>query len=124
MIIFDFRVNKTFLEYPNHPITIPKTHYSELISFIYRGKGNRTVPVRINPPTGRILDGKIYCGTAGYGTYYQIKVMGTYPGVYFGDLKIGDVVCVSIARSDERINVKILSPKQKQQIAKFAESSR
>lgn len=110
MVSFFFTVNKSFLEYPNHPITIPCANYSDLISSIYEGKGRKTIPILIDPPTQRILDGEIYYGVSSYGEYYQIKVLGKYPGVYFGNLKIGDTVLVVIKRMGEKINVRIVSP--------------
>lgn len=115
MVSFPFTVNKSFLEYSNHPITIPCAYYSSLISSIYQGKGCRTIPVLIDPPTKRMLNGEIYYGVAGRGEYYQIKVLGEYPGVYFGNLKIGDTVWVVIKKSGEKINVKIVSPKELQE---------
>lgn len=109
MILFPFTINKTFLEHSNHPITIRKKYYASLISSIYQGNGCRTIPVHIEPPAKRILDGEIYYGRkAGWGEYYQIKVLGTYPGYYFGDLKIGDIVYVGITISGAIINVKIV----------------
>lgn len=112
MILFPFTINKSFLECPNHPITIPKKYHASLISSIYQGNGCRAIPILIDPPAKRILDGKIYYGISGRGEYYQIKVLGEYPSVYFCDLKIGDIVYVVVARSGEKINVKIASPKE------------
>ena len=112
MITFLFTVNKSFLERTNHPITIPRAYNSELVSAIYGGSGARTIPVTITPPKGRILNGEIYYGKASYGPYYQIKVLGEYPSYYFGNLKIGESILVSIAKSGQQINVKILSQKQ------------
>jgi hypothetical protein len=109
MISFFFTINKSFLEYPNHPITIPCANYPDLISSIYQGKGRRTIPILIDPPTKRILDGEIYFGISSYGEYYQIKVLGKYPSVYFGNLKIGDTVLVVIKRMGEKINVAIIA---------------
>ena len=112
MVLFPFTINKSFLESCNHPITIPKRYQAFLISYIYQGNGCRTIPIRIDPPAKRILEGEIYYGISSFGEYYQIKVLGEYPSVYFGDLKVGDIVYVVIARSGEKINVKIVSPKE------------
>lgn len=109
MISFFFTVNKAFLEYPNQPITIPKEHHSCMIEEIYGGKGNRTIPVRIIPTKGRNLYGEIYYGRAGYGPYYQIKILGNYPGYYFSDLSIGELVLVTLKRIGNKIDVKIHS---------------
>lgn len=110
MIFFPFRVNKSFLEQTNHPITIPRENNAQLIEDIYEGSGGKTVPVHIISPTGRILDGEIYFGVSGYGPYYQIKVMGNYPSVYFGNLNIGETIGVGIKRNGEKITIEIFSP--------------
>lgn len=117
MIMFEFRVNKSFLKYTNHPITIPQAYHPLLLKNVYGGAGKKTISARVIPPKGRILDGKIYYGKAGYGPYYQIKVLGAYPSDYFGNLKIGESIWVSIAKSGQQINVKILSRKQIRELA-------
>jgi len=109
-------VGKTFLERPNHPITIPKEHNSKLIREIYCGDGQRELSAYIIPPKGRTLNGKIYYGVAGYGPYYQIKIIGAYPGWYLDDLRIGDVLLVAIAKEGEKVNVKLVTSKQLQKI--------
>ena len=110
MILFLFEVKKAFLKYTSHPITIPRENYIQLIEDIYEGSGERTIPVSIIPPNGRILDGSIYYGISGYGPYYQIKVKGEYPSDYFGNLRIGETIGVNIQRSRKKINVKLISP--------------
>jgi len=117
MITFFFTVNKSFLEYVNHPITIPRKSNSSLIKEIYSGAGNKNMLVCIIPPNGRILNGQIYYGKSSYGSYYQIKVLGNYPSDYFGDLKIGEIIGVSIKKTGEKINVKITSPNKLREIA-------
>lgn len=117
MITFIFTVGKSFLERTNHPITIPRAHNSKLVDDIYGGAGRKTIPVLVIPPKERVLNGEIYYGTNNFGPYYQIKVLGDYPSDYFGDLKTGEPVWVSIAKSGEQVNVKIFSQKQIQQLA-------
>ena len=112
MIKFFFQVGKSFLKYTNHPITIPRAYNSKLVSAIYGGTGARTIPVTVTPPKGRILNGEIYYGKASYGPYYQIKVLGEYPSDYFGDLKIGELIMVSIDKTGKQTNVRIFSQKQ------------
>jgi hypothetical protein len=107
MILFPFKINKSFLKYPNHPITIPRENNSRLIEEVYGGNGNKTIPVRITPPRGRNLTGEIYYGISGYGPYYQIKILGDYPGYYFGNLQTGDIVLITIKSIDKKIDVKI-----------------
>jgi hypothetical protein len=90
-----------------------------LIKDIYGGSKNKTIKVKIIPPTpkGRILDGEIYYGVSGYGPYYQIKVLGDYPSDYFGHLKIGELLGVTIKKTDKNITVRILSPQELKAIA-------
>ena len=112
MNTFFFKVNKSFLENTNHPITIPRENNTTLLENIYKGRGEKTIPVRIIPPNGRKLSGEIYYGVSGYGPYYQIKVLGSYPSDYFGNLKIGEIIGVNIERNIENIEVKIISPQR------------
>mgnify|MGYP001159379590 CR=1 FL=1 len=112
MISFFFKVNKSFLEYTNHPITIPRENNSQLIKEVYGGNGRRTIPVHITPPEGRNLAGEIYYGVSGYGGYYQIKALGDYPGYYLGDLQIGNVVFITINMAGNKTVVKIHSPEE------------
>ena len=107
MISFFFNINRSFLEYPNHPITIPRENNSVLIKEVYGGQGNKTIPARITAPQGRTLDGEIYFGVSGYGPYYQIKTLGDYPGYYFGDLQVGDIAFVIIKEVNDKTVVKI-----------------
>jgi len=117
MIMFPFRVGKAFLEYPNHPITIPRKYYPELLDGIYKGETERALPISIAPPKGRTLTGEIYSGVSGYGPYYQIKIMGAYPGWYLDDLRIGDVILVAIVKTGDEVKVKLVTPEQVQKIS-------
>jgi len=105
MIIFFFKIGKAFLKYSNHPITIPRVHYTRLIDEIYEGTGKKATQVRITPPSGRILNGEIYYGIAGYGPFYQIKVLGSYPSDHFGNAKIGNILQVKIKKVGDKIHV-------------------
>ncbi len=110
MIMFPFRVGKAFLESTNHPITIPRKYNPELLSEIYMGPGEKALPVSIIPPKGRTLNGEIYFGVSSYGPYYQIKIMGAYPGWYLDNLSIGDVILVAIAKAGDKVNVNLVTP--------------
>jgi len=117
MIMFPFRVGKAFLEYPNHPITIPRKYYLKLINEIYAGQGKKEAPVRIIPPKGRNLSGKIHYGVSSYGPYYQIKIIGAYPGWYLDDLQIGDVILVGLAKAGDKVNVRLVTPVEMQRMS-------
>lgn len=105
MITFFFKIGKAFLKYSNHPITIPRVLYTRLVEQIYESTGKKTIQVRIIPSSGRILDGEIYYGIAGYGPFYQIKVLGGYPSDYFGDIRIGNIIQVIIKKVGDKIHV-------------------
>ncbi|MHA1702549.1 MAG: hypothetical protein ACTSWK_09800 [Promethearchaeota archaeon] len=74
MIIFSFSINKSFIKYSSHPLTIPKSqvNYTNLTNFKL-DDGDYIIIF----PKCEILSGYIYSGNAGYGGYYQIK---TYSG--------------------------------------------
>src|SRR4030042_525134 len=103
MITFSLTVVPSFLNYPNHPITIRRAYYERLTEEIYDGHGEKTIKVRITPPSGRILDGEIYYGKAGYGPFYQIKALGRYPNDYFGNRKINDILKVTIKKIGDNV---------------------
>jgi hypothetical protein len=110
MISFIFRVNKSFLEYSAHPITVPNSKTKLLIKEIYGGMGERNQEIKILPPgSRRILDGHIYYGVTNDHPYYQIKVLGSYPSDYFGHLKIGKSLLVKIEKQDNIIQVSMVS---------------
>lgn len=111
MITFKFKVGKSFLKYTNHPITIPRAYNKKLVEEIYDGTGKNTIKVRITTPTERIIDGEIYYGIAGWGPFYQIKVLGNYPSDYFGNIQMGDVLNIAIKKGD--INIQIIIEAEK-----------
>ena len=91
---FRFRINQSFLAYPGHPITVPKSEvdYDRLkIELLHQGefvvifpKGERTIA-------------KMYFGDAGYGPYYQLRFRGENRDVprY---IKVGDDYFVVLVR--------------------------
>jgi len=73
MAIFEFEVQKSFLEETEHPITIPKSQlpYQHLIAADLNHKH-----ILVILPHGERFEAKIYHGEAGYGEYYQIRFNG------------------------------------------------
>ncbi|HPC36215.1 MAG TPA: hypothetical protein P5268_09290 [Candidatus Marinimicrobia bacterium] len=71
MIIFNFCVNKSFLEYSSHSITIPQNNYQNLVEYKL-DKGDFTLIF----PKGEVLKGYIYLGCSSWGKYYQIRTRG------------------------------------------------
>jgi hypothetical protein len=70
MVTFWFRINDSFLGYPSHPITIPKSQvpYGEVAELLLRAK-EVWISIDASPP----VHGRIYHGIAGWGEYYQIR---------------------------------------------------
>lgn len=71
MIHFRFTINKSFLDWPSHPITVPKSkvNYATL-----EAEGLDRGDLRVQSPDGSTLGGLMYSGKAGYGFYYQIRI--------------------------------------------------
>ncbi len=70
MITFHFEVNASFLKYPSHPITVPKTQ----VDYARIDAESLGPELRIVCPDGTRVEGELYHGTAGYGPYYQLRV--------------------------------------------------
>ena len=71
MLRFTFKVNSSFLSWPSHPITVPRTQidYSDL-----EAEGLDRGSLTVVCPDGTSVSGEMYSGTAGYGPYYQIRM--------------------------------------------------
>ncbi len=70
---FKFEVGRAFLDYPGHPITVPKgeVDYKQLESdLLHQGE------FIVIFPRGERLTAKMYHGDAGYGPYYQLQFRG------------------------------------------------
>src|SRR3954471_8519708 len=84
MVEFTFTVNKSFLSYSSHPITIPRTQ----VDYSILENENLLGRVTIVSPSGRIVRGHIYSGTAGFGPYHQIRASSSTNDA-FDDLELG-----------------------------------
>lgn len=101
---FPFRLNKSFVNYNHHPITIPKAYYEQLESL-----GFESDNVLIICPYGSAR-GFLYSSEAGYGHYYQIVARGgSYPEDPLSNFKVDQTVLVEIERINNVVQVK-LSP--------------
>lgn len=98
MVSFLFRVNRSFLEYAAHPITVPSSQvdYARIRSELLCGDATIVLP------NGERIAGVIYCGTAGYGPYYQLR-MRQPDGESAQAFQAGDLVRVDLARRDGAI---------------------
>ena len=93
MIVFSFTINSSFLNYPTHPITVPRScvDYRRI-----RAEFEERALLRIVAPNGVEFTGELYFATAGYGEYYQIRVKGG-PKQSLSGLTRGDRVSVQLA---------------------------
>ena len=106
-ITFDFKINKSFLDYPAHPLTIPKEFYAFLDIHGILKKQDATVVF----PDGSTAAGYIRCSKAGWGVYHQIKIRSPYSGAGISGLKIGDAIKVEIFKIDERTRIELSTQK-------------
>ncbi|MGH7630205.1 MAG: hypothetical protein ACREOF_12675 [Gemmatimonadales bacterium] len=106
MVGFGFRVNHSFLFYPAHPITVPR---SQVDYGMVREMLLHDCDVWIIVPNATPVRGIIYQGYAGYGPYYQIRSKEAIPLKAAGFAR-GDVVEVLILRAGKRVEVQIRLP--------------
>lgn len=96
MILFVFDVNKSFLIYSSHPLTIPS---SRLPYDLLLKENLDHSNINVVFPRGERFQAKIYRGIAGYGEYYQIRIGGN--NRHLPDyLAIGDRLHAILCRID------------------------
>jgi hypothetical protein len=76
-VTFNFKINKSFLKYRSHPITVPREFYP----FLAIHGITKKQEARIILPNGSIATAYIHYSTAGYGEYYQIRIRNFYSGI-------------------------------------------
>ncbi len=103
MVRFRFTVNKSFLDWPTHPITVPKSKvdYTSL-----EDEGLDDGELRIQTPDGSTSGGLMYSGKAGYGFYYQIR-MNVPDGHSLLSLPIGSELIVELERNGKTSLVRL-----------------
>ena len=104
-INFYFKINKSFLNYSAHPLTIPKEFYAFLDIHGILKKQDATIVF----PDGSTAAGYICCSKAGWGVYHQIKIRSSYSGTGMSGLKIGDTIKVEIYKIDEKTRIELTS---------------
>lgn len=102
-VTFNFRINKSFLKYSSHPITVPREFYP----FLEIHGITKKQEAKIVLPNGSIAAAYIHYSTAGYGEYYQIRIRNFYSGIGIADLAVGDTVKVEIFRDGDRTNIEL-----------------
>lgn len=88
-VTFRFKINKSFLKYSAHPLTIPKEYYS----FLDMHKISAGQDMSVVFPDGSSATSYIYHGsTPEWGAYRQIKIRNPYSGQGLAALKEGDMI--------------------------------
>lgn len=106
MITFEFRINDSFLSYPGHPVTVPRSQvdYGEVEKLLSNGD-----EVWVHLPHVGAYKGLIYHGRAGYGPYYQIRLLEAVPIILTG-LETGQRVEVLLFQAEDRVEVHVRRP--------------
>jgi len=102
-IEFDFKINKSFLDGINHPITIPRKSYDDSDETILK----RFKQLSVITHRGRKTEGLLYFGVAGYGQYYQIRMLKRIDDTLFSDLNVGDIVFITLTIEDDVLTVRM-----------------
>ena len=92
MVVFEFKVNDSFLDGSGHPITVPKSENADLAA---AGLDHKDVVLIL--PHGERFEAGIYHGEAGWGEYFQLRFHGskrTLPSY----LKLGDHLIVVLTK--------------------------
>ena len=90
MLCFEFRVNRSFLKYSSHPITVPKSLNQRMEREVTPG------PIRIVSPLGNVYSGTLYKGCSSWGDYFQVRTIGTPANDNLADLPFGIRLTVTI----------------------------
>lgn len=98
-VTFTFQINKSFLEYSNHPITIPREFYPDMDIHGITETDEATMIL----PDGSITSAYIHYSTSSYGPYYQIRIRSGYSGGGIAALKIGDRITVEMENQNNKI---------------------
>jgi hypothetical protein len=104
MVEFAFTINRSFLHYSSHPITIPRTQ----VDYSTLDKENLLGAVTIILPSGRTVRGQVYSGTAGFGPYHQIRASS--PTNAFADLELGSQIVVRMERNHSGVVARLRAP--------------
>ena len=102
MILFPFTINRSFLRYPSHPITIPRRYvdYGELEHMLRSSR-----EVYVSPPLGSPVQAVVRHGQSGWGEYYQLQLRTPLDD---HGLEQDEMVVVKMFIADGRLEVAIL----------------
>lgn len=100
-IQFAFTVNKSFVNTPTHPITIPTKYYSVLRNYIQSDRHNVTLCIS----DFIAINGYIYHGTSSWSPYYQVKVQRQEYNMIPEHFQVGQSIEVEIKIYESTIKV-------------------
>lgn len=98
MVTFSFTVNKSFLGSGSRPITIPKSQVDYRSLELEQLVGGATIVCT----DGSRRRGKVYCGEAGFGPYYQLRAESAFDDP-LGHLLRGEKLRVQLYREGEKV---------------------
>jgi hypothetical protein len=102
-VSFPFTINKSFVNYSHHPITVPRLLYEQVEAL-----GFESDNVLITSPFGSVK-GALYYAEAGWGRYYQIVARGgNYPADPLNNFKMGQVILVEISKNEDIVQVEYI----------------
>lgn len=103
-VTFNFRINKSFLGYSNHPITIPREFYTYMDIHGISKVDDATILL----PDGSSASSYIYYSKSGFGLYYQIRIRSGYSGGGIAALRIGDRITVEMENQNGNIIIRLI----------------
>jgi hypothetical protein len=98
---FRFVLNNSFMSYPSHPITIPRSQVS------YKALENELGQVRegrLRFPDGSSVGVRLNHSVAGFGEYYQLRTQG-HCGWLGTSARVGHPVTIVIGRRGHALEV-------------------
>jgi hypothetical protein len=103
MLKFTFRINRSFLQYRSHPITVPRSQVSyDEVERLLRHSNGAWISIHGSRPLRALL----YRGTAGFGPYYQIRSVEAVQ-LRGAPMAIGTLTLVSIDVANSRLLIDV-----------------
>lgn len=105
MVGFSFCINRSFVNYSWHPITVPRSRVD------YGAVEREMIGISSGLarfPDGSVVPCQIVCGLAGFGQYYQIRTLQPSGWARFR-AHLGDIVDVTVTREGTRLSIDVRS---------------
>ncbi len=102
-VSFNFKINKSFLNNGNHPITVPREFYV----YMEMNGISKVNDATVIFPDGSTTEGYIYYAVAGYGPYYQIKIRSGSTATGLSKFILGETISVEIESKSSKISINL-----------------